>query len=79
MDKDNLKGGKDMETTIKKIQVNVQQCPFCNQKPSSFGADALKYNYKVHLDKHLRRGEITQEELDNAMKRLIQSISENAN
>jgi len=71
-----LKGGneKDMEVQISTREKHLQQCPFCDEKPSGFGIGALTYNFKTHLDKHLRNKEISQEDFDLAMKRLTQSI-----
>jgi hypothetical protein len=77
MEKDKVKGGADMETQITQREKNLQSCPFCQERPAGFGIEALKFNFRTHLEKHLRRNEITNEELEIAMKRLFQSINEN--
>ncbi|MCX5718782.1 MAG: hypothetical protein NT055_02240 [Nitrospirae bacterium] len=75
MKNNDLKGGKeDMEVQLTNRVKNLQKCPFCDEKPSGFGVNALIFNFQMHLEKHLRKNEISQEELENAMKRLRESI-----
>jgi len=75
-----LKGGEEMEVQITKRAKHLQKCPYCDEKPAGFGINALLFNFEIHLQKHFRRGEITQIEMDSAMKRLKQAIdNQNAN
>jgi len=71
-----LKGEKDnIEVHFTERKKFIQPCAFCEEKPSGYGTEALIYNYKTHLDKHLRKGDITQEQLDNEIKRLHKQIN----
>jgi hypothetical protein len=76
-EEDKLKGGRDdMEVQVVSRKKFLQQCPFCSEKPAANSIDALFYNFKIHLDKHLRNKDIVQDDFEQTLNRLKKSIAE---
>lgn len=57
MEKD-LKGGGDMEILTEQRTVYGEKCPYCKALIKGASESAMKYNLGIHVDKHLRLGEL---------------------
>jgi len=73
-----MKNKMEEKKKIEILEISTKRyfhdCPVCNHKISSNSLDALKYNYRMHLDKHLRNNMINKENMEKYLKNLENRI-----
>lgn len=47
-----------MEVVITERKMYGEKCPYCHELIKGASESAMKYNLGVHVDKHMRRGDL---------------------